>query len=551
MSATLTTTPAADGFRMPGEFEQHSGCWLLWPERPSNWRCGAKPAQAAFAAVATAIATGEPVTVGASRAQFVQARAMLPDAIRVVEMSSDDSWMRDVGPTFVVNDQGAVRGVDWIFNAWGGLSDGLYFPWDQDDLVARKVLEIEGRDRYRAPLVLEGGAIHVDGEGTLLATEECLLNPNRNPHLDAGQLEILLHEYLGISSVIWLGKGVIDDETDGHVDNLCCFARPGEVVLTWTDDKRDPQYRVSLDAYERLMDSRDAQGRRLKVHKLQQPGPLYRTREETRDIDAVRRPRRATRWRALGRLLRQLLHRATPRSSCRCSIRAATARPSARSRASFPERRVIGVQAREILLGGGNIHCITQQVPAAQAPAGRAPARRRGVHEPASARLPAARAAAARRLARRAARYAQAREVLRRRDRHRRPGRGPQRDGEQADRVARSEVRHRARVRRGRCRDQPPADVALLARAARVRPHRVLLLGLVRGVHGLLRSTTRARPSVTRQRQLERIRRAGGNAQRRWRARRQDSPGPGRRHPTQATEEAARRQVDALARHGR
>ncbi len=149
------------------------------------------------------------------------------------------------------------------------------------------MLEIEGRDRYRAPFVLEGGAIHVDGEGTLITTEECLLNPNRNPHMDTGQLEIMLHEYLGISSVIWLGKGVIDDETDGHVDNLCCFARPGEVVLTWTDNKRDPQYRVSHDAYERLMGARDAKGRRLKVHKLQQPGPLHRTREEAQDIDTV------------------------------------------------------------------------------------------------------------------------------------------------------------------------------------------------------------------------------------------------------------------------
>ena len=139
---------------------------------------------------------------------------MLPDAVRVVEMSSDDAWMRDVGPTFVVNDAGEVRGVDWVFNAWGGFSGGLYFPWDQDDLVARKVLEIEGRDRYRAPFVLEGGAIHVDGEGTLITTEECLLNPNRNPHLDKGQIEILLHEYLGVTSVIWLGKGVVDDETE-------------------------------------------------------------------------------------------------------------------------------------------------------------------------------------------------------------------------------------------------------------------------------------------------------------------------------------------------
>ena len=327
---------------------------------------GAKPAQEAFAAVATAIATGEPVTVGASRAQFVHARSMLPDAIRVVEMSSDDAWMRDVGPTFVVNDRGEVRGVDWMFNAWGGISGGLYFPWDQDDLVARKVLEIEGGDRYRAPLVMEGGAIHVDGEGTLITTEQCLLNPNRNPQLDKGQLEILLHEYLGITSVIWLGKGVVDDETNGHVDNLCCFARPGEVVLTWTDNKRDPQYHVSQDAYERLMSARDAQGRRLKVHKLQQPGPLKRTREETLDIDTVDGGGRRAGERLAGSYVNFYIGNSTivmplldPRHD----------RQAIRTLARiFPERRVIGVQAREILLGGGNIHCITQQVPAGAAP---------------------------------------------------------------------------------------------------------------------------------------------------------------------------------------
>lgn len=362
MTATLETTPAADGFRMPGEFEQHSGCWMLWPQRPSNWRLGAKPAQAAFAAVATAIATGEPVTVAASAAQFMQARSMLPEAVRVVEMSSNDAWMRDVGPTFVVDDRGDMRGVDWIFNAWGGLAGGLYFPWDQDDVVARKVLEVEGCSRYRAPLVLEGGAIHVDGEGTLITTEECLLNPNRNPQLDRGQMEILLHEYLGVTSVIWLGRGVVDDETDGHVDELCCFARPGEIVLTWTDDKRDPQYKISLDTYERLMGARDARGRRLKVHKLIQPGPLYRTAKEAQNVDSVEGtvPRRAGErlsgsyanfYIGNSTLVMPLLDAKRDRIAMRTLARI------------FPERRVIGVQAREILLGGGNIHCITQQVP--------------------------------------------------------------------------------------------------------------------------------------------------------------------------------------------
>jgi agmatine deiminase len=360
---TLETTPAADGYFMPAEFEPHAGCWMLWPERSDTWRLGARPAQEAFAAVATAIATSEPVTVGVSARQYQAARAMLPSLVRVVEMSSNDAWIRDTGPTFVVNRDGGVRGVDWQFNAWGGLNGGLYFPWDQDDLVARKVLEVERCDRYRAPLVMEGGAIHVDGQGTLITTEECLLNPNRNPHLDKGQIEILLHEYLGVSTVIWLSKGLYMDETDGHIDELCAFVAPGEVVLTWTDNKRDPQYKISRAAYEKLMDARDARGRRLKVHKLPQPGPLYRTLEEAAGLDAMEgTKRRAAGDRLAGSyanfyvgnstVVMPLLDPKTDREAMRILKRL------------FPRRSVIGVNAREILLGGGNIHCITQQVPA-------------------------------------------------------------------------------------------------------------------------------------------------------------------------------------------
>ena len=185
MARTLLTDPRRDGYRMPGEFEPHSGCWMLWPERPDNWRLGAKPAQQAFVALAAAIAESEPVTMGVSAHQFGNARRLLPAQVRVIELSHDDAWMRDVGPTFLVNDRGGRRGVDWPFNAWGGLIGGLYFPWDQDDAVAQKVLEIEGNERYRAPVILEGGAIHVDGQGTLITTEECLLDPNRNPGTDA------------------------------------------------------------------------------------------------------------------------------------------------------------------------------------------------------------------------------------------------------------------------------------------------------------------------------------------------------------------------------
>jgi agmatine deiminase len=152
-------------------------------------------------AVATAISRFEPVTMAVSTSQFQNARYALPETVRVVELSANDAWMRDVGPTFVVIDKGEIRGVDWQFNAWGGTEDGLYFPWDLDELVARKVMEMTRVDGYEAPLILEGGSIHVDGQGTLITTEECLLNPNRNPHLNRDEIENHLRDYLNIQKV--------------------------------------------------------------------------------------------------------------------------------------------------------------------------------------------------------------------------------------------------------------------------------------------------------------------------------------------------------------
>jgi agmatine deiminase len=355
------TTPARDGFWMPAEFEPHAGTWMLWPERPDNWRARARPVQGAFAAVARALVRFEPVTVGASCVQYARARAALPAAVRVVELSSDDAWMRDVGPTVVVDARGGRRGIDWRFNAWGG----IYRPCERDDAVARKVLEVEGLDAYRAPLVNEGGAIHVDGQGTLLVTEQCLLNRNRNPRLRREQIEAALRAHLGVWQVIWLGDGVVDDETSGHIDNLACFVRPGEVCLTWCDDRRDPQYQVSRDAFERLMAARDARGRRLKVHKLPSPGPLRMTRREAAGIaprPGIRTLRPGQRlagsyvnfYVANGGVVMPLLDARTDAAALRTLRRL------------FPGRRVIGVPAREILLGGGNIHCITQQIPAAR-----------------------------------------------------------------------------------------------------------------------------------------------------------------------------------------
>jgi agmatine deiminase len=362
MAVTLNSNPRKDGFFMPGEFEPHSQTWMLWPQRPDNWRMGGKLAQKAFMAVASAIAQFEPLTMGVNHDQFNNARQMLPPHIRVVEISNNDAWMRDCGPTFIINRKGSLRGIDWIFNAWGGLYNGLYFPWDLDEGVASIVFEIERVDYYKAPIVLEGGSIHVDGEGTCITTAECLLSPGRNPDLTQAQIEEHLKEYLNVKKVLWIPRGVFHDETTGHVDNIACFIRPGVITLTWTDDKSDPQYEISAEAYDFLRSSTDAQGRHFEVHKIHQPDPILITAQEAEGVDAVE-----------GSLPREAGDRMAASYVNFYTCNGGAVVPTFNDRHDqaaldtlqqlMPDRKLVGVFAREILLGGGNIHCITQQQP--------------------------------------------------------------------------------------------------------------------------------------------------------------------------------------------
>jgi agmatine deiminase len=364
MTMLRSGTPREDGFRMPAEYEPHAGTWMLWPQRPDVWRLGGKPAQRAFVEVATTISRFEPVTMGVNADQYANARDMLPGEVRVVEISNDDAWMRDCGPTFLVDDRGRVRVVDWVFNAWGGLVDGVYFPWDQDDLVAQKVAEIEGCDRYRAPLVLEGGAIHTDGQGTLIATEETLLSQGRNPQLTREEIADLLRQYLVVDTVIWLKRGICNDESNGHVDNTCCFVRPGEVLLAWTDDAADPQHGISVENLEILEAAVDAQGRRLIVHRMPMPDPLHVMQEEGWGVDNVG----GTSSRTEGDpLAASYLNYYTVNGGIVLPMFGDGHDAEARALLEKlnPGREVVAVPAREILLGGGGIHCITQQQPRA------------------------------------------------------------------------------------------------------------------------------------------------------------------------------------------
>ena len=357
------TTPAADGYHMPGEHAPQDEVWMVWPERPDNWREGAAPAQACFAAVAEAIAAVTPVTMAVSAGQYATARSLLPDAVRVVEMSTDDSWMRDTGPTFVVDGKGGRRGIQWEFNAWGGHVDGLYAPWDRDNAVAGKVCEVMRADSYKPGIVLEGGSIHTDGDGTLFTTEECLLHPSRNPSLSKTEIEQVLKDSLGVDKVVWLPAGLVGDETNGHVDNLMHVVRPGEVMLSWTDEPDDVQFPVCQSAFDVLRSTTDARGRRLAVHKIPLPGPLYRDDAEAAGVAASAGMERGAGERLAGSYANFLITNGRIVLPLLDPARDGTAREVLAE--AFPGYEIVGVPAREILLGGGNIHCITQQVPAA------------------------------------------------------------------------------------------------------------------------------------------------------------------------------------------
>ncbi len=328
---------------MPPEWAPHAGCWMAWPCRPENWD-DIEKSRATYVAVARAVARFEPVTMTANEEHAGAARSALAGAgdVDVVIVPSDDSWARDSAPTFVADGRGGLGGVDWQFNAYGG----IYEEYRRTANMARRVLDLLGARRFAAPLVLEGGAVHTDGEGTILTTTEVVLDPKRNPGLGQADAERILCEYLGAERVIWLTSALDHDNTGGHVDNLACFTGPGVVAALGCADRDDPQHAAVQENLGRLRAAVDARGRALEVVELQIPArPEYRGRRLSPSYVNFSIVNGGVVMPGFG----------DPADEEACSVVARL----------FPRRSVVQVPTLELAKADGGIHCITQQQPIA------------------------------------------------------------------------------------------------------------------------------------------------------------------------------------------
>jgi agmatine deiminase len=329
---------------MPAEWAAHELTLMAWPARLELWGDGLAEAKAEYAAVARAIAAFEPVLMVAPEGGTQEVRDACGSGVEAIELPIDDSWMRDNGPIFVTGPDGRRAGVDFRFNGWGD----KFTPYDRDDAMNGPLLAHLGIDRLPADLVLEGGSISVDGEGTLLATEQCLLHPSRNPSLNRAEIEERLREYLGVQNVIWIANGLLEDhDTDGHVDNVAHFVAPGVVLAQTVDDPSDPNHEPMAENAERLRAAVDARGRRLEVIEL---GILPRTsvRGEPGVVPYVNL------YLANGVVVVPTCGDDPDRD----------AEVLGRLETVYAGREVVGVPGRMLAEGGGGVHCITQQVPA-------------------------------------------------------------------------------------------------------------------------------------------------------------------------------------------
>jgi agmatine deiminase len=337
--ATPTTaTPTAAGFVMPPEWAPHAGCLMAWPSRAELWGPRLADAKRDYAAVAAAIAAHEPVLMVCNPGHSAEVRNLCGAGVTPLEIPINDSWARDSGPAFVRNAAGAVAVVAFGFNAWGN----RWHPHDDDAALGGRLADHLALPCFRAPFVLEGGSFFVDGEGTLITTEQCLLDPNRNPNLTRDQIEQGLKDHLGVTTVIWLPYGHSLDTgpagTDGHIDGVLQYAAPGRVLLEVVGDTRSPEFERGQANLAALRVARDAAGREIEIVVLD-PGP-----------DAT--VSYANHYLANGAVIVPVS--GDPADETALAV----------LRELHPDRAVVGVPGETIAFGGGGPHCITQQIPA-------------------------------------------------------------------------------------------------------------------------------------------------------------------------------------------
>lgn len=337
--------PKNKNFRMPAEWERHETTFISWPVRESMcYPMDYDTVCCGYAEIIRVIAEFEPVTVITNAEDCAKLSRLFPDErIKLLKIEHNDAWLRDNGPTFLIDDQGNRAGINWRFNAWGG----KYAPWDLDDAVAPQILTAYGIKQLNAPLVMEGGSLHVDGEGTLLTTEECLLNPNRNPNLSRAEIEELLSRYLNVQKIIWLENGLHGDETDGHVDNIACFAAPGKVLLQVCDDPEDENYGITRKCLAILDQVSDAKGRKLTIIPIKQPPKRFYNGKRL----------------TLSYLNFYMVNNGIILPVFNGNAEACDALAIETLCKTFPDRRIRTINGMGIIREGGNVHCTTQQLP--------------------------------------------------------------------------------------------------------------------------------------------------------------------------------------------
>lgn len=334
--------PSDLGFRMPPEWANHSRTLMAWPVIEALWPEPFPEILSAYVRIVRAITHFEPVGLVVKPELLQEAAACCSPNVELIPLANNDSWLRDSGPTFISNPAGELLGINWIFNAWGGK-----YPYELDNQLAPALLKHYGIPCLDVPLVMEGGSIHVDGAGTLLTTEECLLNPNRNRDLTREEIETYLRRYLNVTKIIWLKRGWEGDDTDGHVDNVACFARPGVILVQVCSDPADPNYTISRENLAILKSATDAQGRRLEVIEIEQP-PAHFYQNVRLTLSYLNF------YFVNGGIILPVFGGPAADTD---------ARAVAILQEVFPEREIATVDGLVIARGGGNIHCLTQQMP--------------------------------------------------------------------------------------------------------------------------------------------------------------------------------------------